>query len=296
MKFNKIGVIGKFGVRNIESTLISLRSILEQEKLEVLFEDEISNLYPEQNFTAADRLYLAEYCDLVIVVGGDGSFLDAARFMAPWKKPMLGINLGRLGFLTDIAPESMHDSLKAILHGEYKSDVRFVLQCKILREGKVVGQGLAMNDVVLHKWKSARMIEFETIIDGEFVNTQRADGVIVSTPTGSTAYALSGGGPILEPSLEALTLVSICPHTLSNRPLVVRSDKNIEIVLIDNNSESAQITCDGQINMPGLAGDVIEITRPDYYVELIHPKKHEVFEVLRAKLGWSDLPKQLKDR
>jgi len=292
MKFNKIGVIGKFGKQDIEATLLALQKILEQEKLEVLFDEQIAEHYPGQNFPVADKLYLAEYCDLVIVVGGDGSFLDAARFMSPWKKPMLGINLGRLGFLTDIAPESMQDNLKLILHGKYKSEIRFMLQGKVIRNGKVIGQGLAMNDVVLHKWDSARMVEFETIINGEFVNTQRADGIIVSTPTGSTAYALSGGGPIMEPSLRAITLVSICPHTLSNRPLVVNANKKIEIVVIDNNSQAAQVTCDGQINMEGLPEDIIEITCPDYYIELIHPPQHKIYQVLREKLGWSDLPKK----
>lgn len=292
MKFYKIGVIGKFGSQDIESTLVDLRKILLSENRQVMFETKISEHYPKQNFNTVDKLKLAENCDLVVVVGGDGSFLDTARFMSPWKKPMLGINLGRLGFLTDIAPEAMGMCLKDILNGKYKSEIRFMLQAKILRDGKVIGEGLAMNDVTLHKWGSARMIEFETVINGEFVNSQRADGIIVSTPTGSTAYALSGGGPIMEPSLDAITMVSICPHTLSNRPLVIRSDNKIKIELIDNHNDIAQVSCDGQINTDVVAGDVVEITRPDYYIELVHPKKHTVYGVLREKLSWGGLPKR----
>ncbi len=295
MKFNKIGVIGKFGSQDIEPTLVDLRKILLAENLEVMFETKISEHYPKQNFNSTDKLYLAENCDLVIVVGGDGSFLDAARFMSPWKKPMLGINLGRLGFLTDITPTSMETCLKDILNGEYESEIRFMLQAKIIRNAKVIGEGLAMNDVVLHKWGSARMIEFETIINDEFVNNQRADGIVVSTPTGSTAYALSGGGPIMEPSLDAITLVSICPHTLSNRPLVVRSDNKIELIIVDNHGDIGQVSYDGQINMEVLAGDVVEIVRPDYHIELVHPKTHTVYGVLREKLGWGGLPKNQAD-
>lgn len=231
---------------------------------------------------------LAARCDLAIVVGGDGTLLSAARQLADARIPVLGVNLGRLGFLVDITPEDIHACLSAVLDGSYDEDARFLLSAR-------VGDGpatLALNDVVLHKWNIARMIEFETWIDGRFVYTQRSDGLIVSTPTGSTAYALSGGGPLMAPDLAAVALVPICPHTLSNRPIVVGADSAIEIsVCGQTDPADVRITCDGATSLTIAADERLHVCRHATPVRLLHPVGHDHFDVLRAKLGWGELPK-----
>lgn len=231
---------------------------------------------------------LAARCDLAIVVGGDGTLLSAARQLADHRIPVLGVNLGRLGFLVDITPEDIHACLSAVLDGSYDEDARFLLSAR-------VGSGpvsLALNDVVLHKWNIARMIEFETWIDGRFVYTQRSDGLIISTPTGSTAYALSGGGPLLTPDLAAVALVPICPHTLSNRPIVVGADSAIEISVCGNTDPAdVRITCDGAVSLTIADGERLQVGRHPTPVRLLHPVGHDHFDVLRAKLGWGELPK-----
>ncbi len=231
---------------------------------------------------------LARQADLGIVVGGDGTLLSAARELADHEIPVLGVNLGRLGFLVDITPDDIHACLSAVFDGDYDAESRFLLSAR-------VGDGpayLALNDVVLHKWNIARMIEFETWIDGRFVYTQRSDGLIISTPTGSTAYALSGGGPLLTPDLAAVALVPICPHTLSNRPIVVGADSTIEISVCGRTDPAdVRITCDGANNLTLQDGDRLTVNRHSTAVRLLHPVGHDHFDVLRAKLGWGELPK-----
>jgi NAD+ kinase len=231
---------------------------------------------------------LARSCDLAIVVGGDGTLLSAARELADHEVPILGVNLGRLGFLVDITPADIHACLNAVLDGRYDADERFLLAAQI-------GTGslqLALNDVVLHKWNIARMIEFETWIDGRFVYTQRSDGIIVSTPTGSTAYALSGGGPLITPDLAAIALVPICPHTLSNRPIVVGADCTIEVSVCGRTDPGdVRITCDGAAALTIADEERLQIRRYPTPVRLLHPVGHDHFDVLRAKLGWGELPK-----
>jgi NAD+ kinase len=220
------------------------------------------------------------------VVGGDGSFLNAARSLAQFDIPMLGVNLGRLGFLTDITPSQIDIYMEEVLNGDFTEERRCLLQSHILRDGESLAAGNALNDVVIHKLDIARMIEFETHINGEFVNRQRSDGLIVSTPTGSTAYALSGGGPILAPTLKAISLVPICPHTLSNRPIVVPGNSRIEITIMGP-SGHAQVTRDGQSNETLVAGDKVLVERYGQNIRLIHPSNYSPFRVLRQKLGWS---------
>ena len=231
---------------------------------------------------------LANRCELAIVVGGDGTLLSAARELADANVPLLGVNLGRLGFLVDITPEDIHACISAVLDGHYDEDRRFLL-------GARIGEGpttLALNDVVLHKWNIARMIEFETWIDGRFVYTQRSDGLIISTPTGSTAYALSGGGPLMAPDLAAMALVPICPHTLSNRPIVVSADSVIEIsVCGQTDPADVRITCDGATSLRIAADERLYVQRHSTPIKLLHPVGHDHFDVLRAKLGWGELPK-----
>ncbi|MBT3196793.1 MAG: NAD(+) kinase [Gammaproteobacteria bacterium] len=285
-QFQKIGIIGKFGAPTVGETLLSLTRCLIDRRLEVFLDKDTAERHPENRLPVVSREEMGESCDLVVVVGGDGSFLSAARSLAHFDIPMLGINLGRLGFLTDIAPSQIDTYMEEVLSGEFTEERRCLLQSHILRDGKKLAGGPALNDVVVHKLDIARMIEFETHINGEFVYRQRSDGLIVSTPTGSTAYALSGGGPILAPTLKAITLVPICPHTLTNRPIVVPGNSQIEITIMGP-SGHAQVTRDGQSNEVLVAGDKILVGRYDHPIRLIHPSNYSPYQVLRQKLGWS---------
>ena len=224
--------------------------------------------------------------DLAIVVGGDGTLLHIARNIASQNIPLVGINLGRLGFLVDIAREDMEKILSEILHGSYQQEVRILLSASLSRAGKIIHQADAFNDVVVSKGELARLIEFETLVDGRHVNTARADGIIVATPTGSTAYALSANGPILAPELEAITLVPICPHTLSFRPLVIGSRSDVCIRMLDSGQDNSYLSFDGQSAVRLQDGDVVDIKMSEHRVKLLRPENHSHFDVLRAKLGW----------
>lgn len=285
-EFKTIGLIGKYGDPSVEESLQALGNFLQGQGIDVLLDESTAKMVDSHRLTIASREEIGERCDLTIAVGGDGTLLNAARSLANYNTALLGINLGRLGFLTDISPSEMETRLGEILDGKYQQEERFLLHCSIVREGEHISESEALNDVVVHKWEVARMIEMETYVNGEFVNTLRSDGLIVSTPTGSTAYALSGGGPILHPALNAIVLVPICPHTMSNRPIVVDGDSEIEIVVRDRTLSHAQVTCDGQINLGLVTEDTVRITKKRETVRLIHPADHNHFKVLRAKLNW----------
>jgi NAD+ kinase len=229
---------------------------------------------------------LGQVCDLVIVIGGDGSLLRGARALASYHVPLLGVNRGRLGFLTDITPEDIVLKVGEVLAGNYTSDPRFLLDMEVSREGDVIATGDALNDVVLHPGQFIHMLECELYIDGYFVTSQRSDGMIVSTPTGSTAYALSGGGPIMHPKLDAIVLVPMNPHTLSSRPMVISGNSEIKIIVGDHDSALPLVTCDGQIHAEVRAGDEIHIRKKAHAVQLIHPLNHNFYERCRSKLGW----------
>jgi NAD+ kinase len=223
---------------------------------------------------------------LLVAVGGDGTMLHAARLAAPHAVPVLGVNRGRLGFLADIGPAELRDRLDDVLAGKYVQDRRAMLQARLLRSGEPERTCMALNDVVLQKWQTGRMLDFETWIDGRYVNTHGGDGLVIATATGSTAYALSCGGPILYPELEALVLAPICPHTLSDRPIVVRSSSTIEIRPIERPDVGAQITCDG-VSLGGLvSGDRLIIMPAALGVTLLHPSDHDYYRILRSKLRW----------
>jgi NAD+ kinase len=286
-QFQRIALIAKPDAsERLKSTLRSLRDVLAGHRLTMLPDPQAARLLDlGQGLPITE---LAIDCDLAVVVGGDGTLLSAARQMADHDIPLLGVNLGRLGFLVDFSPADIGDTLTAVLAGHYDEDRRFLLSARIGDQPPA----LAFNDVVLHKWNIARMIEFETWIDGRFVYTQRSDGLIVSTPTGSTAYALSGGGPLLAPSLDAIALVPICPHTLSNRPIVIHAGSEIEISVCGHTDpKDVRITCDGAANLTIGEGEKLLIRRHPTPVRLLHPVGHDHFNVLRAKLGWGELPK-----
>ncbi|MET0088831.1 MAG: NAD(+) kinase [Candidatus Thiodiazotropha sp.] len=289
-RFHSIGLIGKHGDPTVRETLRKLSDFLSERNHEVVFEDHTRRLMDGETLTGRAEISLPGRPDLAFVVGGDGTLLHAARVLSQQSIPLLGINLGRLGFLVDISPDEMILRLGEILNGNYEQEHRFLLEVRMGDESTQHTPIFAFNDVVLHKWNIARMIEFETHVDGQLVNDQRSDGLIVSTPTGSTAYALSGGGPLLHPSLNAIALVPICPHTLSNRPIVVDGDSEIEIRLNFAHAEDVQITCDGQATVPAMPGESIRIRKSEHPVRLIHPKGYDYYSILRAKLGWAENP------
>ncbi len=229
---------------------------------------------------------LVEQCDLVISLGGDGTLLTAARALVDKKIPLLGINLGRLGFLADVPVSDFEQHLGAVIAGRYTVESRFFIEGEIEGPNRASSKNIAINDIILHSHEALSMIEYEVYSDGILIHKQRADGVIVTTPTGSTAYALSGGGPIMHPSLETLAIVPICPHTLSNRPIVLPANQVIEIRLSEVGS-CAQINYDGQSTAVIDAQDRVRIKRYPQPINLLHPENYDYFQILRAKLYWS---------
>lgn len=288
-KFQHIGIIIKPGDERLREVLGKLLPFLHNKGSRLYFDESVrpSGLNEEP---VLSRTALAQQCEAIIVIGGDGTLLNAARTVVEYNVPLIGVNIGRLGFLVDVSPDEMTTQLDAILDGHYYLEKRTLLQANVHRQGNLMTESLALNDVVLHIRDAVRMIEFETRINGQLVHLQRADGIVVSTPTGSTAYSLSGGGPILHPDLDATVLVPICPHTLSNRPIVVSSDSKIEIQLMPHNRTRAQVAFDGQANFDVEPEDIIAIERHPQKLNLIHPEAYDYFHILRKKLRWSEQP------
>lgn len=287
-EFRNIGIIGRLNSKKVIETIKRLKRYLIEEGYHVILEDRIADVMPGHGMQTSKVSILGEICDLVIVVGGDGSLLGAARALAKFNTPVLGINRGRLGFLTDISPDDdMLQAVQDVLDGEYVEERRFLLDAEVKRDGNPIGSAAALNDVVLHPGKSARMIAFDLYIEGQFVYSLRSDGLIVSTPTGSTAYSLSGGGPIMHPRLDALVLVPMFPHTLSSRPIVVDGKSEIKIVASADQDIYPTVSCDGQNHIPCAPGDAITIRKKAHKLKLIHPKGHNFYEICRTKLGWA---------
>jgi NAD+ kinase len=286
--FQRIGLIVKQPAIQQKETLDILINLLQDRNLEIVLDESAAGYAETSGIEAVSRSTLTSQCDLAIVIGGDGTFLNAARSLVDVNVPVLGINLGRLGFLVDVSPEEIPQQLEQVLSGDFIEENRSLLKAEILRDNQALASYYAMNDVTLHVRDVVRMIEFETCINGQYVNIQRADGLVVCTPTGSTAYALSGGGPILHPTLDAIALVPICPHTLSNRPLVVASDSQISIRICGHNRSSGQVSFDGQDNIDLLDEDRIVIRQHPKHLRLIHPPGYDYYHILRAKLRWSE--------
>ncbi len=286
--FNKIGLIGKYGNPRVAETVHELGMLLQKRGCEIMLEHATGQLLTTRDLPCASLDEIGRNCDLTIIVGGDGTLLAAARTLVEYDIPILGVNLGRLGFLVDISPDDMEERINEILDGEYEEEHRILLNAEVQHKDSPPSESDAFNDVVVHKWEVARMIETETWVNGRFLNSMRSDGLIVSTPTGSTAYALSGGGPIIEPGVNAILIVPICPHSMSYRPIVVNGDSEIEIFVKENMHSHAQVTCDGQINLGLVSGDKILIRKKDKYIRLIHPRQHNHFEILRAKMHWGE--------
>jgi NAD+ kinase len=283
--FKRIGLVGKPGDSKVRDTLRALLPHLQRRRLDIVIDQQCAELLGKTHFEVAPGP-IGDGRDLVIVIGGDGTLLRAAHMISSYDTRLLGINVGRLGFLTDIPPEEIGERINEVLDGDYEEEERPILRSYVSREGQDLEPHDAINDVVITKWNIARLITLETYVNGRFVNSQRSDGLIVATPTGSTAYALSGGGPILHPALDALALVPICPHTLSNRPIVVSGQSRIEIVVGTPEFDQARLTCDGEIYCELAPGDRVLIEKADRCVRLIHPPGHDHFATLRAKLQW----------
>lgn len=289
--FATVGIIAKKDENAlIRATLARLVAYLKSRRREVFFEDSGGRKLSAPDDQVLSPVEMGERCSLVVVLGGDGTLLHAARSMVSFGVPLVGINLGRLGFLVDVSPEEIEICLDPILDGEYDEEARNMLVARV--DGHVsCGDGcLALNDVVVHKWNTARMVELETYIDGVFVNAQSSDGIIVSTPTGSTAYALSGGGPLLHPTLDAVLLVPISPHTLSNRPLVVAGHRHIEIHIRERDRDHVHVACDGRTTAIVQSPVRVFVEQAPRPVRLLHPKGHDYYKILRAKLGWGGYP------
>jgi len=287
--FERIGIFGKYSGTQCWGNIESLVDFFLSKSRSVLLDKDTCQHFPgSQKTPTVEREKLVKQIDLAIMVGGDGTFLDVARSIVNENIPMMGINLGRLGFLTDISPDNMLETMEEVLSGIYQEEKRNLLHLEIYDNGQKRYEGLALNDVVIHKTDSPRMIEFETFVDGRFLNSQRSDGMIISTPTGSTAYALSAGGPILDPSLDAISLVSINPHTMSTRPYVISGNSVIELRPHDNCEKTAQIICDGQMTFDISANYHTYVRRNENFLTVLHPRNHDHFELLRAKLRWGD--------
>ncbi len=283
--FKKIGLIAKPGEKRVRDTLRQLIQFLKAKDFSIAIDAACLDHLKASERTDLEQLD-GQNCDLLIAIGGDGTMLHATHQLPNFDVRLLGINLGRLGFLTDITPDEMEPRLEAILAGEFIEEQRAILKCTVIRKGNAIATHYALNDAVIQKWDTARLIRFDTYVNDAYVNSQRSDGVIVSTPTGSTAYALSCGGPILHPGMNAIVLVPICPHTLSNRPIVVDGNSSITIEVGTPEAEHARLTCDGDVKFSLAQDDRICIEKSERFIRLIHPTDHDYYATLRAKLQW----------
>lgn len=288
--FRIVGLIGRPGGNShVDESLMALINFLTQQNIQIVLDEATTSHLNDGTWQRGNRKILGETCDLVIVVGGDGCLLGAARDLARSKVPLLGVNRGRLGFLTDIHPQHINERVGEVLAGEYDLEHRFLLEAEIKRDGRLMGDHSALNDVVFHSGDSVKMLEFELFIDGDFVYRQRSDGLIVSSPTGSTAYALSGGGPIMHPQLDAIVLVPMFPHTLSSRPIVIDGNSEIKMLSSPKNDFTASLNCDGQQAIEVEPGDWVYVRKRSHPLKLLHPKDHSFYEACRSKLGWSEI-------
>lgn len=282
--FQTVALIGKYMNPEIREQILTLAGFLAERNVDIFIEETTARQSEIRDYTTVHIDAIGAYADLAVVLGGDGTMLTVARALLDSNIPLVGVNRGRFGFLTDLRSESMLDAMAGILAGEFNIEQRILLSATILRKGEIVSEGHAMNDVVVNKSGLARLIELEIHIDGQFVHRQRSDGLILATPTGTTAYALSAGGPILHPTLDAIALVPICPHTLSNRPIAINSASRVEVTLVQ--AEDARVHFDGQLQLSLLQGDQVLVRRAEKTISLLHPLGHSHYDMLRKKLHW----------
>ena len=283
MHFSSVGLIAKTGSQQVLESLERVLTFLRSQDLNIVLESASA-----ERLTCFEKISevgeMGNCCDLVIAVGGDGNILGAARALAPFGVPILGVNRGRLGFLADISPEDIETQIGAVLAGDFVTEDHFLL------EGEVLGldeMHSALNEVLIHTASMPKMIEFDLYINGEEVYAQHSDGLIISTPTGSTAYALSAGGPIMHPSLDAVVLVPMFPHTLTSRPIVIPGDFEIKVVIASPGDVEARVSFDSQVEFNIQAGDELLVRKMKKPLKLIHPPGHSFYDVCRSKLDWA---------
>jgi NAD+ kinase len=279
-------LVGRFQDARVAECAVALVAVLRARALTLLaLQDATASAVPA-GVEVVPQAELIGRADLIIAIGGDGTLLYAAGLVAEHDIPLLGINRGRLGFLTDVLPQDMEGCIGAVLAGECEADSRALLQAKLRSVDGAEVQSFALNDVVFNRLETGRMLDFETRIDGRYVNSHGGDGLVVATATGSTAYALSCGGPIVNPRLNVLVVAPICPHTLSDRPIVVPGDSRVDIRLIGETATSAQVTCDASVLGELTCGGRLEISPAGRSVTLLHPPGYDYFRLLRSKLHW----------
>jgi NAD+ kinase len=282
--FKNVALIGKYNAPEMRDNVLAMAEFLAAEQLDVFVEEQTAKHCNIAGYQLLSMSVIGERVDLAVVLGGDGTMLAVSRQLANSDIPLIGVNQGRVGFLTDVSSANMLAEMRKIILGEFSIEQRILLTATVMRNGQVVSHGRAMNDVVVNKSGMSRLIELEVNIDGQFVHKQRSDGLILATPTGTTAYALSAGGPILHPTLDAITLVPICPHTLSNRPIAINSSSKVEITLV--HAEDAAVHLDGQLQIDLMIGDKVLVERDQQTVSLLHPVGHSHYDMLRQKLNW----------
>lgn len=287
-EFKRVGLLGRREHPGVNQIVADLLALLDARGVDVVLEDRLATLSHFEKRAMQARDVIGETVDLAIVIGGDGSLLSAARTLVKHNTPVIGINRGRLGFLTDVSPDELAEQVTAVLDGKYRRDSRFLLDAEVIRNASVDGRADALNDVVVNSGTTARMIEFELTVDGEFVYRMNADGLIIATPTGSTAYSMSGGGPIMNPTLDAIVLVPMFPHSLASRPIVVHGDAEIRVDVLPRNEIHPLVTCDGQLSLTALPGDSVTVRKKREPLTLLHPPGHSFYASCRDKLRWSD--------
>jgi len=285
ISFKTVALIGKYKAPEITGPLLRLAAFLSGKGVTVVVDSLTAEHIEQHDYRELPLSAMGGVVDLAIVLGGDGTMLNIACTLAPFDIPLVGVNQGRLGFLTDISLDTVQQTIVDMLEGKFITEQRLLLATRILRDGAEVFSALALNEVVVHRGNISSMIEFEVRIDGEYLYNQRADGLIVATPTGSTAYALSSGGPILHPGLDVIELVPVCPHTLSNRPIVVKSESLIEILMHRTGAVSVRFDSHTHFDLQG--HDKLEVTRYSTPAYLLHPVGHSYYHTLREKLLWN---------
>ncbi len=286
--FKKIALIGKHKNLEVQEPLLELAEYLTNHNYVVVIDELTASQMPDSAYSGLTLKEIGEQVDLAVVIGGDGTMLNIVRQLSAYNVPLIGVNQGRLGFLTDLSTDTMLETISAMLDGQYIAERRMLLNADVLRNKKCSFNSLAFNDVVMHRGVGSGMIEFEVRINDEYVYSLRSDGLIVATPTGSTAYALSSGGPILYPSLDLIALVPVCPHTLSNRPIIIGPEASVEILI--HCSTEVRVHCDSHSCFDLRHADRIIVQRYPKTVKLLHPKDHNYYRMLREKLGWSGFP------
>lgn len=286
LTFSSIGILARYDDARVKRALVPLIDHVLDSGAQAFVDDALD--VAAVGATRCPKADIGPRCDLVVVVGGDGTLLDACRTVANHGTPLLGVNLGRLGFLVDVSPDNVRAALDDVLNGHFHQEPRLRLAARIIRANGIdAGEVFyALNECVIRNQEFARVIDFDTYTQDDFISHHRADGFVVATPTGSTAYALSGGGPVVHPDIPALSLVPICPHTLSDRPLIVDANRHIEVRISAEHDGTALFTADGQVTRPLAPGDRVHIERAQQDVVLIHPPDYDYFHILRTKLGW----------